>query len=67
VENLPLPVKGEFLAQRVEIKHVYDLRTFLPHQIKEVEQWSHRKMKNEKWLVQLDCKTGKLKKWKLTD
>ena len=53
-------------AQRLEQKSIIDVRTFLPHQIKEIEEWSWRKMKNEKWCVQLDCVTGRLKRWKVT-
>jgi hypothetical protein len=53
-------------AQRLEQKSIIDLRTFLPHQIKEIEEWSWRKMKNEKWCVHLDCVTGKFRIWKVT-
>ncbi len=53
--------------KKIEQKSIIDIRTFQPHQIKEIEEWSWKKMKNEKWLVQLDCVTKKLKKWKLVE
>jgi hypothetical protein len=57
--------QGEVSYNKLERKAILDVRTFLPHQPKEVEEWSWRKMKNEKWIVFLDCKTMKLKTWKL--
>jgi hypothetical protein len=58
-------LKGDFSFQRLEQKVIMDIRTFKPHEIKESEEWSWLKMKNEKWLIQLDCVTNRLKKWKL--
>lgn len=64
----PLPdIKGEFSIQRLEQKIILDMRTFKPHEIKESEEWSWRKMKNEKWYVQLDCTTNRLRKWRLLE
>ena len=40
---------------------IIESRTLLPHQAKEVEQWNWSKLKNEKWIVFLDCKSGKIK------
>lgn len=53
-------------AKRIESKIIFDVRTFQPHQVKEVEEWSWRKMKNEKWFVYLDCITKTIKKRKLS-
>ena len=58
-------VNVESPIRKIEQKNILDLRTFVPHQVKEVEEWSWRKAKNEKWFVMVDCVTGKLKKWKL--
>ena len=55
----------DFSIKKIEQKIIIDRRTFQPHEIKEIEEWSWRKMKNEKWCVQLDCVTNKLKRWKL--
>jgi hypothetical protein len=64
----PLPdIKGEISIRRLEQKIIVDTRTFKPHEIKESEEWSWRKMKNEKWYVQLDCATNKLRKWRLLE
>ena len=58
-ENTPTP---HLPFKRIEQKIIVDLRTFQPHQIKEVEEWNWKKLKNEKWFVQLDCMAKKLKK-----
>jgi hypothetical protein len=39
---------------------IIEVRTLLPHQAKEVEQWSWHKFKKEKWIVFLDCKTSEI-------
>lgn len=52
--------------KKMEQKIIIDRRTFQPHQIKESEEWNWKKMRNEKWFIQLDCVTKKLKRWKLT-
>jgi hypothetical protein len=57
--------EGEISYKKIEQKTIIDIRNFLPHQPKEVEEWNWRKMKNEKWIVFLDCKTMKLKTWKV--
>ena len=44
---------------------VTDLRNFKPYEVKESEQWSWRKMRNEKWYTMIDCKTNKPVTWKL--
>jgi len=62
-----ITINPESPIKKIEEKIIIDIRTFLPHQIKESEEWNWRKMKNEKWFVQLDCHTGKLKKWKLKE
>ena len=59
--NIPTP----YLRQ--DQRNIYDVRTFQPHVVKEVEEWSYKKLKNEKWFVYLDCETKKFNKWKLTD
>lgn len=58
-------LNAEISFQRLEQKMILDIRTFKPHEIKESEEWSWQKMRNEKWFVQLDCRTNRLKKWKL--
>lgn len=50
--------------KKIEKKIIIDKRTFEPHQIKEVDIWSWKKMKNEKWFVQIDYDTGKFNMWK---
>lgn len=53
--------------KKIEHKYVLDVRTLEPHKAKEVEEWSWRKMKNEKWIVFLDCKTRKVRMWKVSE
>ena len=57
--NIETPVK--FIQEKITI----DMANFKPHDIKETTEWSHRHLKNEKWFVQLDCISGKFKRWKL--
>jgi hypothetical protein len=45
---------------------VIDKRNLPPHQGKELEQWSWRKFRNEKWIVFLDCKNNKIKMRKVS-
>lgn len=64
---IPTPeIDTQISFRRIEQKIILDIRTFKPHEIKETEEWSWRKLKNEKWHVQLDCNTNRLKKWKVT-
>jgi hypothetical protein len=64
--SIPHPnFEGEISFQKLEKKVILDVRTFKPHEIKESERWSWRKARNEKWFVQLDCITNRLKRWKL--
>ncbi len=56
----------DFEYRNLVKKNILDIRNFQPHQIKEVEEWSWKKMKNEKWFVKQDCITKRFKKWKLT-
>ena len=53
------------MVEKSEHKNIIDPRTFPRHQPKEVEIWSWKKLKNEKWIVFLDCKSNKIKKRKL--
>ena len=57
--------EAEISYKKLEQKVILDIRNFLPHQPKDVEEQNSRKMKNEKWIVFLDCKTMKLKTWKV--
>jgi len=59
-------VKGELSHRTIKIINVTDPKQFPPHQIKETDEWSWRKLKYVKWHVYLDCNTGRLKKWKLS-
>ena len=45
---------------------VVDLKNIRPHEAKEISEWSWRKMKNEKWVVYLDCITKRLQKRKVS-
>lgn len=45
---------------------VIDPKVFKPHQVKETDEWSWKRMKNEKWHVWLDCNTGHLRRKKLS-
>lgn len=58
--------KFELSIGRAMKKNIIDYRSFKPHEVKEVEEWSWKKLKNEKWFVQLDCQTKEFKKWKMT-
>jgi hypothetical protein len=58
-----ISLKGE--ATRSEDKKIIDVRTFKEHETKEVEMWSWRKMRNEKWFVYSDCVNKKFKIRKL--
>lgn len=58
--NIEQPIKN------IEEKKSYDGRSFQPHEIIETEEWNSSKRQNEKWFVQLDCKTNRLKRWKLS-
>jgi len=67
MSDLPdITINTESPIRKIEQKTILDVRTFIPHQIKEVEEWTWKKLRNEKWFVTIDCETGKLKKWKLT-
>ena len=57
------PVNFDY--KKIETKKIIEHRNFLPHEIKESEEWSWKRAKYEKWFVQLDCITGKFKRWKL--
>jgi hypothetical protein len=50
-ESVPLPF--EFKKMEMKKTLTLDPRVFKPCKPKEVEQWSWRRMKNEKWLVHL--------------
>jgi hypothetical protein len=56
--------QAKVLKSRVE--NIIEIRNLLPHQGKEVEQWSWRRLKNEKWIVFLDCKNNKIKMRKIS-
>ena len=59
-------VEAEARVRISTVKNIIDIRNLLPHQGKEVEQWSWRKLKNEKWIVFLDCKNNKIKMRKIS-
>jgi len=59
-----ITINPELPIRKMEQKVILDIRTFLPCHAKEVEEWSWRKAKNEKWIVHLQH-NGKLRKWKL--
>jgi len=61
-------VRGEAQVGVIRTKHtkVIDKRNLPPHQGKEIEQWSWRRLRNEKWIVFLDCKSNKIKLRKIS-
>lgn len=58
-----LPV--EIQNKKTILKIIYDLRTFEPCHGKEVEEWSHTRMKNIKYIVHVD-NHGKISKTKIS-
>jgi phage pi2 protein 07 len=48
------PIKGEITAKISREKIILDKRDFQPCHGKEVEEWSWKRMKNEKWIVHVD-------------
>jgi hypothetical protein len=59
-------LKKELSHRTIKEISIEDPRLFKPHDVKETDEWSWRRFKYEKWYVVLDCKTGHLKRWKLS-
>jgi len=53
-------------VQRIHDTQVIDIRNFSPHQAKEVELWSWKRLRNEKWIVFIDCKNNRIKMRKVS-
>jgi hypothetical protein len=60
-----LDAQIKVIVQKIEHKIIYEPKIFRPHRAKEVEEWSWKKLKNEKWIVFMDCKSNKIKKRKV--
>lgn len=59
------PIKGEITAKISREKIIIDKREFKPCRGKEVEEWSWKRMRNEKWIVHVD-KEGNITKEKVS-
>ncbi len=59
------PIKGEITAKISREKIIIDKRDFQPCHGKEVEEWSWKRVKMEKWIVHVD-KEGIITKEKVS-
>ena len=59
------PIKMDPPYKRVDTKIIIDQRTFSPCKAKEVEEWSWKKLKYEKWIVHLKP-DGKINKYRVS-
>jgi len=59
--ELPITYKRKHFQKKV----VYDIRDFPPCHGKECEEWSYKKMKNEKYFVHVD-ESGRFTRRKLS-
>lgn len=55
------PVKANLDVGIRDIDIVFDPRVFKPHESKETQMWSWRKLRNEKWIILNDCVNNKIK------
>jgi len=60
--NINFPVEAKIVKEKV----IIDIRNFEPCHPKEIEEWSWRYMKNEKWLVHV-TNEGYITKEKIRD
>jgi len=60
--NISFPVYGRISRERI----ILDKRNFKPCHPKEVDEWSWRYMKNEKWIVHV-TNDGNITKEKIRD
>jgi hypothetical protein len=61
----PINANVKVSLEKSEQKIILDTRTFKPHEPKEVERWTHTKMRHDKWIVVVDCVTGEIRVKKL--
>ncbi len=57
-------ISGGVSNQTIKQISVVDPRLFKEHEVKQIEDWSWKKLKHKSWFIQLDCKTGRFKIWK---
>lgn len=57
----------ELSYKRIEHKITFDAKIFKPHDIIERRIMNYRKLKLERWYIQMDCITGKFKKRRFDD
>jgi hypothetical protein len=67
--ELPAAVNVTLLSLKPKIvkRSVENYKELKPHKPIIISEWSWRKLKYEKWTVQLDCITKKVKKRKIKE
>ena len=65
-KKIKLPISISYRLEKIQKILTLDPRVFDPCKAKEVEQWSWKRLKNEKWFVHLKKYTNKWNVQKLS-